>query len=185
MELPAPIDSIQWVFGYGSLIWDPGFEFDERALACVRGYHRRFCIESTHYRGTRQQPGIVLGLAPGGSVYGMVFRLRDERREAALRALYEREMLNHSYRPLLLPARLVCGQKISALTFVANRRRPGYRQLTDSEIIHRLVNCRGERGANRDYALNTWQALSELGVADARLSRYVAALNETPALIAA
>jgi cation transport protein ChaC len=185
MDLPAPIDCIEWVFGYGSLIWDPGFDYEERAIACLRGYHRRFCIESTRYRGTQQQPGIVLGLAPGGSVYGTVFRLRDATRTLALRSVYRREMLNESYRPLLLTTRLHDGRKVEALTFVANRSQPGYRKLADHEIIRRLVNCRGERGANRDYALNTWQALTELGLCDHRLGQYIRALDPQAAQIAA
>lgn len=175
-RFPIDPDSIlraDWVFGYGSLIWDPDFEHEERALARVRGWHRAFCIASTMYRGTPRQPGVVLGLARGGSVVGMAFRLRPATRDAALLKLYEREMPTRVYRPRLVRAHLEDGRRVRALAFVADTASPHHLRLPEDEVVERLLRCAGERGPNREYAINTWHALSGLGVSDARLARLV------------
>src|SRR4051812_41640052 len=82
-----------WVFGYGSLMWDPGFEYLRSAPAMLRGYHRSFCVCSTRYRGTPEQPGLVLGLDRGGACRGIGFLIADACVDAVLRNLWEREML--------------------------------------------------------------------------------------------
>jgi cation transport protein ChaC len=177
MQLPSPIEQIHWVFGYGSLIWNPGFDHGPRAVARVHGFHRAFCIESTRYRGTHHQPGVVLGLLPGGSVTGVAFALNAATRERSLAALYEREMLNDVYVPRLLETRLADGRTVQALTFVANRAQSAVKRLAEHEVLHRLRNCCGDRGANRDYAISTWKALRELGLEDSRLARLARALE--------
>jgi glutathione-specific gamma-glutamylcyclotransferase len=163
--------SADWVFGYGSLIWDPGFAFDASHLAQVHGYHRTFCIRSTRYRGTPEAPGVVLGLDRGGSCIGMAFRLRHDDRADAIRALYEREMINRVYVPSVLNATLRDGTRIRALAFVANRESVSYEKLTDAEIVRRLNCCQGLRGQNRDYAIRTWQTLGAHGVHCPHLAR--------------
>lgn len=170
---PAEILPAEWVFGYGSLIWNPEFDFQERRLARVRGYHRTFCISSTRYRGTPQRPGVVLGLARGGSVSGMAFRLHDESRVQALVRLYEREMTDRVYAPRLLHARLDDGRAVRALGFVADPNSPAYLELHEDEVTRRLCGCAGSRGPNCEYAINTFHALESLGVHDARLARLV------------
>ncbi len=162
-----------WVFGYGSLIWNPEVDFNRSELGRVHGYHRAFCIRSTHYRGTPQAPGVVLGLERGGSCVGVAYRLRRETRRHSIERLYEREMLNQVYVPTLAAVTLVNGRQIRALTFVANRQSDAYQRLTEPEILSRLSGCCGNRGANRDYAINTHQSLQERGVHDARLARLV------------
>ncbi|MBN9461322.1 MAG: gamma-glutamylcyclotransferase [Burkholderiales bacterium] len=184
---PASVDT-DWVFGYGSLIWNPEIDFEHAALARLHGYHRAFCIASLHYRGTPERPGVVLGLDRGGSCIGVVFRLRAETRTASIRHLYEREMPDWQervYRPLVVEVRMPCGRLVPALTFVADRRQPSYRRLTDEEILARLEGCSGLRGANRDYAVNTWHALEARGVHDARLARLVRRLTATHAAASA
>jgi cation transport protein ChaC len=164
-----------WVFAYGSLIWDPGFAFEATHLAQVHGYHRTFCIRSTRYRGTPDAPGVVLGLDRGGSCIGMAFRLDPEHRVAAIEALYEREMLNNVYVPTVLNATLRsgthAGERVRALGFVANRNSPSYERLADAEIVRRLSDCCGQRGHNRDYALRTLQSLDDHGVHCPHLAR--------------
>jgi cation transport regulator ChaC len=86
-----------WVFGYGSLIWNPEVDFNRSELGRVHGYHRAFCIRSTRYRGTPEQPGVVLGLERGGSCVGVAYRLRHDTRRHSIERLYEREMLNRVY----------------------------------------------------------------------------------------
>ena len=92
-----------WVFGYGSLMWSPGFRASEKATALVRGYHRALCILSSRYRGTPEKPGLVMGLCSGGSCWGIAFRVPAARVRQVLAKLWKREMLNHVYRPTMIP----------------------------------------------------------------------------------
>lgn len=160
-----------WVFGYGSLIWSPDFDFDQSHLARVHGFHRAFCIRSTLYRGTPEAPGIVLGLDRGGSCIGMAFRLTPQHRLRSIEALYEREMIQQVYHPRLIDAVLRDGRKVRALTFVANRDNPSYEKLPDAEIARRLACCQGQRGHNLDYAIRTRQSLTHHGVDCPHLAR--------------
>ncbi|ODS96719.1 MAG: hypothetical protein ABS56_12480 [Lautropia sp. SCN 69-89] len=170
---PASV-AVDWVFGYGSLIWNPEIDYERAEVARVHGYHRAFCIRSTRYRGTPEQPGLVLGLDRGGSCVGVAYRLDAARRADAIRHLYEREIPDWNervYLPMVVEARLPCGTRVDALTFAADRDRPSYQRLDDDEILDRIGCCAGQRGANRDYAINTWHALEACGVRDARLER--------------
>jgi len=160
-----------WVFGYGSLIWDPGFEFAESQLGQVHGYHRTFCIRSTRYRGTPEQPGVVLGLDRGGSCIGMAFRLAPGSRRQAVTALFEREMTGGVYVARLLSVVLPGGRRVRALAFVANRISSSFERLQDDEIVRRLSSCCGQRGRNREYAIRTWHTLTEHGVHCPHLAR--------------
>ncbi len=165
---------VDWVFGYGSLIWNPEIEFERAELGRVHGYHRSFCIRSTIYRGTPTQPGLVLGLDRGGSCIGVAYRLNAASRDEAIRRLYEREIPDWNdrvYLPVVIEVRLPNGERVDALAFQADRERPAYQRLGDDEILKRLGCCAGQRGANRDYAINTWRALAAHGVRDTRLER--------------
>lgn len=169
-----PLDGIarlpaQWVFAYGSLIWHPDFEFAERHLVRIHGYHRAFCISSTRYRGTPEAPGVVLGLDRGGSCHGVVYRMLPGHEARIVEGLYQREMPNHVYTPRLLPVRLADDRRIEAITFIARRDHPAYLRLSRDELLRRLSSCRGGRGLNREYAINTWHALREWGIEDAGL----------------
>ena len=159
----------QWVFAYGSLIWHPDFEYAEKHRVRIHGYHRAFCINSTRYRGTPDAPGVVLGLDRGGSCHGVVYRIRPGEEEPVVEALYQREMPNHVYTPRLLPVRLADGRNVEAITFVARRDHPSYLRISRDEVLRRLSSCRGGRGHNREYAINTWHALREWGIEDTGL----------------
>lgn len=164
----------EWVFGYGSLVWNPEIDYECAEVARVHGYHRAFCVRSTRYRGTPAQPGLVLGLDRGGSCVGIAYRLAADTRAEAIRRLYDREIPDwheRVYLPVVIEVRLAGGARVNALTFAADRDRPAYQRLDDDEILERLGCCAGQRGANRDYAINTWRALAARGVRDARLER--------------
>src|SRR5436189_3950684 len=113
-----------WVFGYGSLMWSPGFGYKQKRLARAYGYHRALCILSTRYRGTAARPGLVMGLCRGGSCWGMAFLVPAKRVHGVLDKLWQREMLRKVYEPRLVPVRVGGGQRIRALTFIADPKRP-------------------------------------------------------------
>jgi len=162
-----------WVFGYGSLIWKPEFEFEARAPARVYGVHRRLCLHSVLYRGTPECPGIVAGLDRGGSCFGMAYRIAGARVPAVFRRLWEREMFLGSYRPTWLHARL-CATPLSvpALAFVVRRDARNYcGDLTEAQIVEILVRACGVRGTSLDYLQRTVAALHEAGLHDRHLQR--------------
>ena len=168
-----------WVFGYGSLMWSPCFAYREKRLARAHGFHRALCILSTRYRGTHQKPGLVMGLCPGGSCWGMAFRIghRDVRR--CLLQLWQREMPRRVYRPRLVPIRLESGRRLRALAFVADPAHPAYVRELDLHGRARLVaQGIGQRGPCVDYIKNTRDHMHEVGVRDPHLERVLeAALN--------
>lgn len=180
---PAEVDA-DWVFGYGSLIWNPEFDFEQAHLARAWGYHRAFCVRSTRYRGTPEKPGVVLGLDRGGSCIGVAYRLRPDSRTAAIERLFAREIPEPAasiYLARQIAVELADGSRVRALTFIADRSKISYQRLSDLEVLERLHACHGQRGPNREYAINTWHALNQRGVHDARLLRYVRQLlDEAP-----
>ena len=183
IRIPAPAElDVDWVFAYGSLIWDPGdMAITRIEPGRIHGYHRAFCIRSTLYRGTPQQPGLVLGLDRGGSCMGMAQQLDPVRRRESLEHLYAREMPAESdrvYLPRVLRVQLASGRSVRALAFVADRALPSYALLSDEEILGQIGICHGRRGPNRDYAINTWEALRSHGVRDQRLATLVRQLRQ-------
>ncbi|HYD29273.1 MAG TPA: gamma-glutamylcyclotransferase [Azospirillaceae bacterium] len=166
-EFDHPPGTDLWVFGYGSLMWNPGFAFAERQLALLRGYHRRFCILSHRYRGTVERPGLVLGLDRGGSCWGMAFRVEAAEVPGALAYLWDREMVTRAYRPRLLPVRMPQRRTVRACTFVAD---PGHPQYSDCRCreatAERIAAAAGRSGSNIDYLANTVAQLEQLGIRD-------------------
>ena len=160
-----------WVFGYGSLMWSPGFTYKQKALARVRGYHRALCILSTRYRGTRERPGLVMGLCRGGSCWGMAFRVDARQVRRALRNLWNREMSRRVYHPRLVLAELP-RRRIRALAFVADPEHPSYVRELDLHGRARLVaQGIGQRGPCVDYIQNTLEHMNSVGVHDPHLER--------------
>ena len=179
-----------WVFGYGSLMWSPCFSYREKHLARVHGYHRALCILSTRYRGTRNKPGLVMGLCQGGSCWGMAFRIPRPQIGRGLARLWHREMPRRVYQPRLVPVRLPGGRRVSALAFVADPDHPAYVRELDLHGRARLVaQGIGQRGPCIDYIRHTLDHMHEVGVRDPHLERVLhAALslrNPAPAASAA
>ena len=162
-----------WVFGYGSLIWRPEIEFDRRVPARIFGYHRKLCLRSMVYRGTRDCPGLVAGLDRGGSCAGVAYRLPAGSARAQLEQLWQREMFMNSYAPRWLRAhRLDRGAPLLALAFVLRRDAINYDgRLSDDEKVAILNRARGERGTSLEYLQHTVAALQAEGLSDPHLER--------------
>lgn len=164
-----------WIFGYGSLMWNPGFPYVKWSPALVYGYHRALCISSNRWRGTPQRPGLVLGLDRGGACRGIAFLLAQSDVNATLEMLWAREMRRHVYVPRVVHARLP-DSEVRALAFIADPRHEAYTgRLSIRETAARIANCCGMRGANLDYVARTVTHLRELGVHDHALQQVLEA----------
>ena len=158
-----------WIFGYGSLMWNPGFRYRQAAPGLVRGFHRCFCIYSHRYRGTRDHPGLVLGLDRGGSCRGRAYLVAAADGKAVADYLHEREMIAAVYNPRWLGVE-IDGRRHPALAYVADRSHPQYAgKLAPRRIARLIVQGRGIHGSNLDYLVNTVRHIDELGIADCPL----------------
>jgi len=161
-----------WVFGYGSLIWHPGFPVAERQVARLTGWHRSFCMRSIHHRGTVTAPGLVLALdaAEGATCDGVAFRVEPGAEAETLAALRERELISSAYLERTLPVTLSGGDQVQALAYVID---PDHVQycggLALEEQAQIIAQATGGRGPNRDYLFSTASHLADLGIADADL----------------
>jgi len=176
MEIAQFLDDLPrgdlWIFGYGSLMWAPGFRPAGQKTGLVRGYHRAMCILSHRYRGTPRKPGLVMGLCRGGSCWGIAFRVPAARVRQVMRALWKREMLNNVYVPTMLQVTVGPKQRIRALAFVADATHRQFVRELDLHGRARLVaQGIGERGRCVDYIRNTLEHMLELGVNDPHLAR--------------
>jgi cation transport protein ChaC len=164
-----PGDADVWLFGYGSLIWNPIIHFEERRVARVHGFHRRFCLWSHVNRGSMQKPGLVLGLDAGGSCHGVAYRIAARHAAEELRLIWRREMVLGSYIPRWVPMD-AGGTAMRAIAFIVNRRHPSYAgKLPLETVIRTLVSARGYLGTPAEYLLETVKGLVEHGVRDSYL----------------
>ena len=160
------------VFGYGSLMWRPDFPYIDIVPATLHGYHRAFCIRSTHYRGTRENPGLVLGLDRGGMCHGRMFRVKPEHASEVTEKLHQREMVTGVYEPRWLKVRLEDDRIATALAYVADRKHPQYAgKLEIPEIARRIRLAIGRTGSNVEYLRNTLLHLEEMGIHEGVLHR--------------
>ncbi|ODM42386.1 gamma-glutamylcyclotransferase [Cereibacter johrii] len=158
-----------WVFGYGSLIWDPGVPVARSVIARLDGWHRSFCMHSIHYRGTATDPGLVLALdaAPGGSCLGVGFQVMPGAEAETLAALRKRELVSNAYLERWLPVRLATGETVEAVGYVIDPDHGQYCGDLDLEAQAQIIaRAAGERGPNRDYLLYTVAHLQSLGISD-------------------
>lgn len=168
-----------WVFGYGSLMWRPGFDFEERTLATVRGYRRALCVYSHHHRGTPERPGLVLGLDRGGACKGVAFRVPPANAADVLAYLRSREQVTMVYREVKLRAALADGRRVSALSYAVDRTHPQYAGALDVLELERFVGQGiGVSGANPDYVRATCKHLEEIGIRDVTLAALAARFPE-------
>ncbi|MEM9580707.1 MAG: gamma-glutamylcyclotransferase [Pseudomonadota bacterium] len=171
-----------WVFGYGSLLWNPGFDVAESQIATLPGYARSFCMLSIHHRGTEEAPGLVLALdeAPGHSCVGVALRAKPGTEAATLDYLRERELISSAYYEATHPATLTDGRTVETLCYIVDRSHRQYCHFALEEQAQIIARAVGGRGPNTEYLHNTAAHLSELGIEDADLtwlSQRVAALS--------
>lgn len=168
-ELPVGEDL--WIFGYGSLMWRPGFDHLGIQDAQLYGYHRAFCVTSIVHRGTRENPGLVLGLDRGGSCRGKGILCPSAIREPVIDYLYRREMVTSVYRPRMVRIKLLdSGAMALALTFVADPAHEQYCGKPSLETAAKIIaRAHGRGGPNVDYLKSTLAHLDEFGIADGPL----------------
>jgi len=169
-----------WIFGYGSLMWNPALHVVEHQRATLHGYHRRFCLWTPAGRGTPQHPGLVLGLDRGGSCRGVAFRIAGPQVREELAILWRREMVSDGYLPRWLPVRTP-DQSIPALAFVMNQHCPRYAgKLSVAETAKIIAKATGDLGSNTEYLCSTLAHLDALGITDRSLHAVRQCLPDSP-----
>lgn len=161
-----------WVFGYGSLLWNPGFTPVETAHATLKGYARSFCMRSIHHRGTEQDPGLVLALdaQPDAACDGLAMQMHEAEYEATMGYLRDRELVSSAYLEKILPLTFKDGREVMAVTYVIDPDHVQYCGALDLEEQAQIIaSAVGGRGPNSEYLFNTASHLSELGIPDAEL----------------
>ncbi|WP_169567040.1 gamma-glutamylcyclotransferase [Sneathiella limimaris] len=168
-----------WIFGYGSLMWRPGFEHTGVEDACLYGFHRAFCVSSVVHRGTRDNPGLVLGLDRGGSCRGKAIRCPEAIREPVVDYLYRREMVTSVYIPRMVTLKLLGSQeKVRGLTFVADPKHEQYSSGHSIEEAAAIIGrASGRGGPNVDYLKSTLDHLDEFGIKDGPLHAIMEAIG--------
>ena len=166
-----------WVFGYGSLMWRPGFDVAETRMARLDGYKRAFALSSVHYRGTPERPGLVLGLdwEPASACTGVALRIGAGEAGEVRHYLAERELVSRAYFEVSHEITLLCpgpgeGESVDAICFILDRTHPQYAggmALEDQAVV--ICEAAGPTGTNRDYLFKTVEHLRELGVEDPEL----------------
>ena len=170
-----------WVFGYGSLMWRPGFPFLEQVPARLIGEHRALCVYSFVHRGTPEKPGLVLGLDRGGACRGIAFRVAEKHRAATVAYLRAREQVTSVYREVMRSVWLENEpqQRVSALAYVVDRGHVQYAgRLSLADQLRHVLQGHGQSGANREYVLSTVRAIEAEGFRDGSLHRLASMLHD-------
>ena len=173
-------DGDLWVFGYGSLMWRPGFVYRERVPARLIGLHRALCVYSFVHRGTPERPGLVLGLDRGGMCRGIAYRVAANKRAETIEYLRAREQVTTVYLETMRRIELEehARRRVRALCFIVDRSHVQYAgRLTLAECVHHVRQGHGRSGPNRDYVLETVQALEALGYRESELHLLAAQLK--------
>ncbi len=167
-----------WVFGYGSLMWRPGFTPVEARMAHLQGYHRSLCIYSHIHRGSVDNPGLVLGLKRGGSCEGLALSIPENQASSILSYLRERELANRVYHEKLHLLKLDDGREVEALVYVADESHEQYADnLSAQDAAHIVFGAVGISGSNIDYVVNTVSHLKQMGLEDNNLENIASLLS--------
>lgn len=165
----------RWVFGYGSLMWRPGFPYLERCAATLHGRRRAFCIYSVHHRGTYERPGLVLGLSPGGATRGRAYRVAETDWPAVYTYLREREQPTETYVETTRHVRLAGGRRVEALVFLSDKAHPQWAgRLSLQRQAELIAGAHGLSGRNVDYLRDLVEHLREDGVSDRAMETLLA-----------
>lgn len=167
-----------WLFGYGSLMWNPDIPFAARRTARLRGWHRSFCLWQWRFRGSRARPGLMMALDQGGSCIGAAFRIAAPGAAETLARTWRREMIGMAYRPIWVTLETEAG-RIRAVTFVADRtslRYAGRRPVTEAAAL--IAQACGHVGPSATYLLETWRHCEEIGIHDRMLRALQAKVAE-------
>jgi cation transport protein ChaC len=172
-----------WFFAYGSLMWDPPFAPAEAVPARIYGWHRSFCVSSENYRGTRERPGLSLGLDYGGSCMGVALRIDEAGRETAIREIEAREMADD---PIYICRHIrihLADRAVAGYTLAVNRADRLYSgKLPLEEAAGRIAGCAGRRGPNIDYLANTVAHLDDIGISEGALHALLRRTREIQAM---
>jgi cation transport protein ChaC len=167
-----------WVFGYGSLMWNPGFDVEERVQARAFGFRRSLCVRSHVHRGTPDRPGLVLGLDRGGSCRGVAFRVNLDLRDEVLDYLRRRELVTNVYKERTLPLALADGRQVRSVGYVVDRDHLQYAGALEVEEAAGIVaQSTGQSGPNDAYVFNTFSHLQDMGIRDLWLEGVVDAIH--------
>ncbi len=161
-----------WVFGYGSLVWNPGFDVAQQKIATLPDYARSFCMRSIHHRGTVEAPGLVLALdeSHGARCQGVALAVAEGQEGETLEYLRARELISSAYLERMLDIRLDDGREVEAVTYVIDAHHVQYCGALPLEEQARIIaRAVGDRGANTEYLFNTAAHLTELGISDGDL----------------
>ncbi len=168
-----------WVFGYGSLIWRPGFEYISESNAILYGAHRCLCIFSHHHRGTKENPGLVFGLKRGGSCFGKAFQVEADKWEKTIEYLRKREQVSKVYKESIRAIKLSSGQKTYALTYLADEKHEQFAGEQNIKTQMELIRkARGKGGTNIEYVINTAIFLRKMNIRDKKLEELLRLLGE-------
>ncbi len=158
-----------WLFGYGSLIWDPAIRVQEIRTATVSGFHRSFCLMARIGRGSPETPALIAALDHGGECHGLAFRIGKDDVETETEILWMREMISNAYIPVFTPIDTPQGP-VEALAFVINHDSGRYApDLALEETARIIATGEGILGANRDYLYNLVEQLEVLGIEDSAM----------------
>jgi len=167
----SPTGNSTWVFGYGSLIWNPAIHYYQKMIGTAYGYRRTFSLWSTIGRGSSANPGLLLALEPGGSCKGVLYRIRKDDRRQELDILFRRELVTAAYRPVWASIRTAKGRALKAITFVIDRSHPRYAGLLDKDTVAEIIaTAEGPLGSCANYLYQTAEHLETLGIPDRQLT---------------
>ena len=172
-----------WLFGYGSLIWNPTVHYVESRIASIEGWQRAFCLSTPAGRGTPEHPGLVLALNAGGNCTGVAFRIAEEVLVQELSIVWRREMLTGAYIPHWVSLRGQNGEIFgSGIAFTINQAGPQYADLPEAEIVRRLATASGALGSASDYLFQTRDGLNGLGISDRLIDDLASKVAEAKAI---
>ena len=169
LVLDPKAENCRWIFAYGSLMWRPGFEFEQAHPAQLSGFHRRLSVYSNHYRGTPERPGLVFGLDHGGTCDGLAYRVSDQKWHSTLHYVRDRELITEIYHEVVMPVVLV-GQTVEAVTYVVDPKHHQYAEAkSTADTLATIRQGHGISGSCVEYVCNTIQHLRDMGVYDEEL----------------